>query len=32
MQPESGKFKSVVCKFYINWVKLEKMGDNTPRE
>ena len=28
-QPESGKVKSVVCKFCINYGKEENVGDNT---
>ena len=29
---ESGKVKSVVCKFYINYGKEENVDDNTPRK
>ena len=31
-QQESGKVKSVVFTFYINWVKEENVGDNAPRK
>ena len=32
MKPESGKVKSVVYKFYINWGKEENVGYNAPRK
>ena len=32
MQPDSGKVKSVVCKFYIKWGKEENVADNAPRK
>ena len=31
MQPMSGKVKSIVYKFCINYVKEENLGDNAPR-
>ena len=32
MQPESGKVKCVVCKFYLNCGKEENVGANAPRK